>query len=102
MALFRNGFDLEAGEHVAEPWNGAGVVQPLAPTLRHRAQSSQRFIIGKQSSQRFVVGKVMGSLRPQRLCAHGLMFSTEGAVQVPRVAALHGRQAPSLCSSSYV
>ena len=50
MALFRPGFDLEAGNRVAEPLHGNGVVQPFGPpllTFRHRAQGSQRFILGK-------------------------------------------------------
>lgn len=49
MALFRPGFDLEAGDRVAEPLHGNGFVQPFGPpllTFRHRAQGSQRFILG--------------------------------------------------------
>ncbi len=52
MALFGPRFDLEAGEPVPAAWNGS--LQPgPAPVLRHRAQASQRFIVGKAFSSAF-------------------------------------------------
>ena len=57
MALFRPGFDLEAGDRVAEPLHGTGIVQPFGPpllTFRHRAQGSQRFILGKYAKHELV------------------------------------------------
>ncbi|KAL0038955.1 hypothetical protein WJX77_003174 [Trebouxia sp. C0004] len=45
MALFGPRFDLEAGEPVAAAWNGSMQPGP-PPVLRHRAQASQRFIVG--------------------------------------------------------
>ena len=55
MALFRPGFDLEAGGQAGETWNGR--LQSGTPTtLRHRAQASQRFIVGEKGidSQRLL------------------------------------------------
>lgn len=52
MALFGPRFDLEAGEPVPAAWNGS--LQPgNPPVLRHRAQASQRFIVGKACSSGF-------------------------------------------------
>ena len=49
MALFGPRFDLEAGEAVPAAWTGS--LQPgPPPVLRHRAQASQRFIVGKTCS----------------------------------------------------
>lgn len=52
MALFGPRIDLEAGEPVPAAWDGNLQLGPL-PVLRHRAQASQRFIVGKACSSVF-------------------------------------------------
>ncbi len=52
MALVGPRFDVEAGEPVPTAWNGS--LQPGPPPgLRHRAQASQRFIVGKDCGSLF-------------------------------------------------